>query len=136
MNAGAAGVNGPQVGILGVKGIPYQGDQMAKIVEVLGTPERKRPRRPDPEIRQTDDPNFLCYAVERWPDIVHMPDYPQFASQSRYVGRVLELFRRADIQTDLFILQDASPNWQRGTAPGRDPKRDTSSLPNCSNSTP
>lgn len=42
MNAGAAGINGPQVGILGVKGIPYQGDQMAKIVEVLGTPERKR----------------------------------------------------------------------------------------------
>lgn len=29
----------PQVGILGVKGIPYQGDQMAKIVDVLGTPE-------------------------------------------------------------------------------------------------
>lgn len=44
MNAGAVGIaNGPQVGILGVKGIPYQGDQMAKIVEVLGTPERKRP---------------------------------------------------------------------------------------------
>lgn len=46
MNAAAAGIaNGPQVGILGVKGIPYQGDQMAKIVEVLGTPERKRPTR-------------------------------------------------------------------------------------------
>ncbi|KAI5454023.1 cyclin-dependent protein kinase [Naganishia albida] len=60
MNAGAAGINGPQVGILGVKGIPYQGDQMAKIVEVLGTPE-----------------------LDRWPDIVHMPDYPQFALQSR-----------------------------------------------------
>lgn len=43
LNAGAAGIaNVPQVGILGVKGIPYQGDQMAKIVEVLGTPERER----------------------------------------------------------------------------------------------
>ncbi|KAJ9105347.1 hypothetical protein QFC21_001716 [Naganishia friedmannii] len=58
--AAAAMANVSQVGVLGVKGIPYQGDQMSKIVEVLGTPD-----------------------LERWPDIIHMPDYPQFAQQSR-----------------------------------------------------
>ncbi|KAJ9120870.1 hypothetical protein QFC22_002805 [Naganishia vaughanmartiniae] len=38
-SAAAAMANVSQVGVLGVKGIPYQGDQMAKIVEVLGTPD-------------------------------------------------------------------------------------------------
>jgi hypothetical protein len=39
--AAAAMANVSQVGVLGVKGIPYQGDQMAKIVDVLGTPDRE-----------------------------------------------------------------------------------------------
>lgn len=77
----------PQVGILGVKGIPYQGDQMAKIVEVLGTPEGWSPREVCSFVWGAGV--LIHRVVERWPDIISMPDYPQFALQARYVPQLL-----------------------------------------------
>lgn len=47
-------------GFFGVKTLPFQSDQMGKIVEILGSPDKIR-----------------------WPDISCMPEYPQFAKQER-----------------------------------------------------
>jgi cyclin-dependent kinase 8/11 len=68
---------------------------MAKIVEVLGTPEGSWALWSSRMF--TDSP-----AVERWPDIISMPDYPQFALQSRYeyfAFSVLSLSHRQEPST-------------------------------------
>ncbi|KAF1814969.1 cyclin-dependent protein kinase-like protein Ssn3 [Eremomyces bilateralis CBS 781.70] len=86
----------------GKKSVPFQRNQMQKIVEILGLP-----------------------TVDRWPLLKHMPEYGQLSNLAQGNSRVLnpvglEKWYTSTVAHNRYVVPNSSPPGTKPDVPGRD----------------